>query len=666
MAEPTMPQFPIIGFAAPVVAAGVLYLFLQSPFVIVGGVLAPLMVLAHFFDSKRRVKREQAAAGRKHVLAMQSFERDRLTRLEAERARANRLHPSVSDCATTPGWVAPLDGRQLIRAGTTSVYGHPGFPWLVDVSGGVAVTGNGLAAEKVWRSLALLTEAAQGDPKANDTELVWPSGVRLVRGHDPEVAVSIHCSGSDVVSITKRGELPDIGEWETDEFDPCQVLPAVKAAPVFEGPGIGRVGSSNLLIDPTSDSPHFLIAGRTGSGKSELLTLLIIDWAERFSPEQLTIIGIDFKGGATFSRLAGLPHLVATVTDLNAGLLPRVFAGISFEIRRRETLFANLGVRRIEDYLGLPRLVIAIEEYHEVIRIVPAFSELVSDIARRGRSLGIHLVIVTQHPSGVVKDAVLVNIPVRISLALNTASEVASVIGEPARVVPGRGEALVRLDSGAARIASIANNQFERLQKLNARWRGVTKPDAPWREALLSPVLATDPAQGEFGILDDIENASHRPAFWSPAVGDVWICGATGSGRSLAIRALTAGWESTVFSDYVPGHNRKSLVVIDDVNLLQGEAGSKARADFEQKISLIRGVKGIVVVAAGTNPKPPRMLGTFRNTLLLRMDTLEDHREAGGQPWNFDPNSEPGVGLWNGTRVALYASTDSSETASIP
>ncbi|MEU0565523.1 FtsK/SpoIIIE domain-containing protein [Nonomuraea sp. NPDC005983] len=217
--------------------------------------------------------------------------------------------------------------------------------------------------------------------------------------------------------------------------------------------GVGPDGP--FSVDLRLDGPHGLIAGTTGAGKSELLQTLISTLAVANRPDQLTFVLIDYKGGAAFKECVRLPHTVGMVTDLDGHLTQRALDSLAAEIRRRERLLLAAGAKDIDDYTGgpLPRLVLIIDEFAALVAELPDFVTGLVDIARRGRSLGIHLILATQRPAGVVTADIQANTSLRIALRVTETNESTDVIDLPdaahiAKSTPGR--CYVRSGVGAA------------------------------------------------------------------------------------------------------------------------------------------------------------------------------------------------------------------------
>jgi len=277
-------------------------------------------------------------------------------------------------------------------------------------------------AESVARALAPLRDASPVDGGA------LPAGVRLL----------------DLLALPDPTGEEIAARWVR--------RPASTAAVI----GTGYDGP--LSVDLVRDGPHTLIAGTTGSGKSELLQTLVASLAVANRPDELTFLLIDYKGGSAFRDCVDLPHTLGMVTDLDGHLVERALESLAAELRRRERLLAEHGVKDHPEYQAarrrnpalppLPRLVLVVDEFATLVREVPAFIAGMVSIAQRGRSLGLHLVLATQRPAGVVTSDIKANTNLRIALRVTDPVESHDVIdmNDAAAIpptVPGR--ALVRL-----------------------------------------------------------------------------------------------------------------------------------------------------------------------------------------------------------------------------
>jgi S-DNA-T family DNA segregation ATPase FtsK/SpoIIIE len=220
---------------------------------------------------------------------------------------------------------------------------------------------------------------------------------------------------------------------------------------------VGESYDGPFGVDIKKDGPHALIAGTTGSGKSELLQTIVASLAVANRPDELSFVLIDYKGGSAFAECAQLPHTVGMVTDLDPHRVARALGSLSAELTRREHLLAAAGAKDIDAYQlvvderqaqPLPRLVIVIDEFAAMTRDLPGFITGLVNIAQRGRSLGIHLILATQRPSGVVSQDIRANTNLRIALRVTDPAESADVIGVSDAASIGQstpGRAYVRL-----------------------------------------------------------------------------------------------------------------------------------------------------------------------------------------------------------------------------
>ncbi len=207
------------------------------------------------------------------------------------------------------------------------------------------------------------------------------------------------------------------------------------AAPI----GIGAGGIKIMLdLHERSAGPHGLIAGTTGSGKSELLTTLILAFAVRYPPDKLAFFLIDYKGGGMSNLFARLPHLIGSISNLSGTATGRAMIALRSENIRRQRIFAASGVNNINDYTKLydagsateplPHVLVIVDEFAELRNEEPEFMDRLISISQVGRSLGIHLILATQKPSGVVDDKIRSNTGFRIALRLALASDSADML----------------------------------------------------------------------------------------------------------------------------------------------------------------------------------------------------------------------------------------------
>lgn len=181
-----------------------------------------------------------------------------------------------------------------------------------------------------------------------------------------------------------------------------------------------------LDIHERYHGPHGLVAGTTGSGKSETLQTYILSLAVNFSPEDIGFFIIDYKGGGMANLFDNLPHMIGSISNLSGNQVKRAMVSIQSENRRRQRIFTEYGVNNINGYTALykngdtaepvPHLFIIIDEFAELKREEPEFMKELISVAQVGRSLGVHLILSTQRPSGTVDENIWANSKFRLCL----------------------------------------------------------------------------------------------------------------------------------------------------------------------------------------------------------------------------------------------------------
>ncbi|MDO5131589.1 MAG: type VII secretion protein EssC, partial [Eubacteriales bacterium] len=187
--------------------------------------------------------------------------------------------------------------------------------------------------------------------------------------------------------------------------------------------------------------PHGLVAGTTGSGKSETLQTYILSLAINFSPDDVGFFLIDYKGGGMANLFEGLPHLMGTISNLSGNQVTRAMVSIKSENRRRQRLFNESGVNNINAYTQLykngeakvpvPHLFIIIDEFAELKREQSDFMKELISVAQVGRSLGVHLILATQKPAGTVDDNIWSNSKFRLCLRVQERQDSLDMLHKP-------------------------------------------------------------------------------------------------------------------------------------------------------------------------------------------------------------------------------------------
>lgn len=363
---------------------------------------------------------------------------------------------------------------------------------------------------------------------------------------------------------------------------------------------VGSAGADAMRLDLRAQGPHALVGGTTGSGKSEFLQAWVLGMAAEYSPQRVTFLFVDYKGGSAFAECVKLPHCVGLVTDLDQHLVRRALTSLRAELRHREEV---LNDRKAKDLLELekrgdplcpPALILVIDEFAALVGEVPEFVDGVVDIAQRGRSLGIHLIMATQRPAGVIRDNLRANTNLRVALRMNDEADSVDVVGSaeaarfhpelpgraiaktgPGRLVPfqsafaggwsslekDRPEILIhdlrfgaetpwRRDAGPAEPQEAGPNDQARLVRAlsaAARETRVAHPRRPWLDALersydLIELGPTTDAELVLGLSDVPQDQDQAPVHFRPDEdGHLLVFGTGGSGKSAVLRTLAAG-----------------------------------------------------------------------------------------------------------------------------
>ncbi|WP_111718335.1 FtsK/SpoIIIE domain-containing protein [Homoserinimonas sp. OAct 916] len=478
---------------------------------------------------------------------------------------------------------------------------------------------------------------------------------------------------------------------------------------------VGRAAQETITLDLVADGPHALVGGTTGSGKSELLITWVTAMAASYSPESVTFLLVDFKGGAAFAPLAALPHCVGVITDLGRTEATRALASVGAEITYRESVLHRAGARDITELTGetLPRLVVVVDEFAAMLDDFPDLYELFVDIAARGRSLGLHLILCTQRPAGVVRDALRANCNLRLSLRVNNAPDSEAVIGTNAAVMlpaasPG---ACCLAASGGPVGFMVATTDTEMIMHARARFEaGPAPPRRPWLdplpaviglEALPALVQAAAPNNGEppvadvadefvLGVTDLPEEQKQEVLRYRPAVdGNLLLLGAARTGKTSCLHLLAVQSRSTRQVRLVPrgiegawdtvtdlaqraasgSRGAATLLLIDDLDSLVSRIPVEHSQDFLDAVHLLArdgSQVGIQLVATTRRATGlAAILSLFEQTIMLRMTSSQEHVLAGGAASQWDAALPPGGGIHRQHRVQL-AVTDAVSGAPEP
>lgn len=364
---------------------------------------------------------------------------------------------------------------------------------------------------------------------------------------------------------------------------------------------IGQGASDAMTLDLRAQGPHALVGGTTGAGKSEFLQAWVLGIASAHSSDRVTFLFVDYKGGSAFADCVELPHCVGLVTDLSPHLVRRALTSLRAELHYREHL---LNRKKAKDLLELekrqdpecpPALVLVIDEFAALVGEVPEFVDGVVDIAQRGRSLGIHLIMATQRPAGVIKDNLRANTNLRVALRMADQSDSKDVVDDPvaasfppslpgraiAKTGPGRlvpfqsayvggwtsQDEVVSAEVRAAELRfgstvewepqrpaesdshdeDLGPNDQRRVVNtliLAADAANLMVPRRPWLDDLAPVVdLRELPGEGDgrvlLGLADLPERQQQNPTYFAPdRDGALLVLGTSGSGKSTVLKTI--------------------------------------------------------------------------------------------------------------------------------
>lgn len=455
--------------------------------------------------------------------------------------------------------------------------------------------------------------------------------------------------------------------------------------------GIGTDGPVGL--DLVRQGPHAVVGGTTGSGKSELLTTWVTAMAAGHGPNEVTFLLVDFKGGAAFAPLATLPHCVGVMTDLDHVAAARALASLGAELRSRERTLARFGAADIADPAcadRLPRLVIVVDEFAAMLDALPELQSVLTDIAARGRSLGVHLILCTQRPAGAMRDALLANCGLRLSLRVNNRADSQAVVGTDAAAslpqsMPGR--CIVGVDglTTTIQVATTSADDIARVRRLGEfTGEGASAPQ-PWLDPLpdmiplagLAPVDARDFVLGVEDVPEEQRQdvVSYRPE----RDGSLLVLGVRASGATTLLACLAAqpGWPGAIVSigsgveeawDAVCDAARRCasrhdggphlLLLADDIDSLHARLPAEHQQQFAEMLTTVLrdgpavGV-WLVATAQRLHGQLAHLATLFGEQLLMRLPNRQEHALAGGDPRLFDERMPAGGALWRGHRVQL-------------
>lgn len=265
-----------------------------------------------------------------------------------------------------------------------------------------------------------------------------------------------------------------------------------------------------LNLHEKAHGPHGLVAGTTGSGKSEIIQSYILSLATNFHPYDIGFLLIDYKGGGMANLFKDLPHLLGVITNLDGAQSMRALASIKAELRKRQQIFGDYEINHIHQYQKLyeegkvqdpmPELFIISDEFAELKAEQPDFMKELVSTARIGRSLGIHLILATQKPSGVVDDQIWSNSKFKLALKVQNESDSNEVLKtKDAADITQPGRAYLQ----------VGNNEVYEL--FQSAWSGATYKGNQTIENVEDFTIYSINDLGQFEVLtEDLSGLTHK------------------------------------------------------------------------------------------------------------------------------------------------------------
>ena len=635
-------RFPLFALITPVVTSVVLWLATGSAYTLLFALLGPVMALAQFFDAKWQARREEARQEERET--EESLARAQQQQLEAmsQRLDAVQANPPSSrfaepDYPLRPRWAAGEVPENVSRDVRIGINRAGGMPYLLDISKGLAVAGTEIETASVIRAITfqlawLWGSEGEGTLTAVRSKEHIPFGVRYFLEVDRGIA-TLHDTIDPtslptviLVDLLSRAEASLIKKklaLETKNALPVTSEIPEKVAAVVNSEGdwcsarhslvvnVGRGAEHPVLLDLVTAGPHAVVTGMTGSGKTEFLRSWLVSMAASYSPDELAILVIDFKGGAGFTQLAQLPHVVGVVTDLDHAEARRAITSLSAEMHFREQALAQHQVSDVSELKVtalLPRLVVIVDEYRAVLEAFPELLIPFVDLAARGRALGIHVILSSQRVGGSLGDALMANCAVRVGFRVSQKQDSQSLLGsDSAFLLPhiaGRGVLMgTGLEPREFQAAQLNTEDFTAVLARSQQWCEMNTgwtPRSPWLPPLASTIAreeAPDALDGMawLGLADIPEHQVQTWAHYCPErEGNLLVMGPARSGVTNVLAVHSQQFSVPCITDaedawdvVVEGHDWISPLLIDDLDAVLEEFDLEHREQFVSSLTRI-------------------------------------------------------------------------------
>ena len=352
----------------------------------------------------------------------------------------------------------------------------------------------------------------------------WLSGIRvneLENGGELPNSISFF----DMYDVQSLSELNVQDRWRKNRtYENMRALVGRKA------------GNVNLYLDihEKYHGPHGLVAGTTGSGKSETLQTYILSLALNFSPLDVGFFIIDYKGAVMANLFSDLPHMLGQISNLSGNQVRRAMVSIKSEIKRRQRLFGEYDVNHLDQYTRLlkngeagvpiPHMVIVIDEFAELKREEPDFMRELISVAQVGRSLGIHLILATQKPAGTVDDNIWSNSKFRLCLRVQDRQDSMDMLKKP--------DAAYITQAGRCYLQVGNDEIFDLFQ---SGWSGAAyDADIAYAKAEVAIMLTKTGQPGLVGNRSKLKRKEEKRRRWLDEVYECVLASAAEQGKPLA------------------------------------------------------------------------------------------------------------------------------------
>lgn len=418
---------------------------------------AAMRWLPHIWDTSHQFRYLAFDKARAHHLCEILY--DQLKR----RAGDSKDDPGRKRPAPTPHYVVILGSRELVE-------GEPLLELLTANDPRLGVTTLFMYDDLYYlpRQCGFFIDLSREYPSAYSKQ---QANRRNIFSRDPSVsstqfnAFARRLAAIELKEDRKQNALPSsisfmegLGVKTVDELNVLQRWRAHHVNDSLSAPiGIMATGKQfQLDVHYRAHGAHGLLAGTTGSGKSELLRTWILSMAVNYHPHEVNFVIIDYKGGGMANKLDALPHVVGKITNIDTNI-NRTLVSLKREAKRRMKLLESYpGVDDVDQYMQLyyagkaaepmPHLLIVSDEFAELKKEEPEFMKELNTLARVGRSVGIHLLLATQRPTGLVDDQIDSNSRFRICMKVNSIQDSKDIIKKPdAAAITQRGRAYVRI-----------------------------------------------------------------------------------------------------------------------------------------------------------------------------------------------------------------------------